>query len=386
MWIRMRFDISWRDVLCAMAMRCGADGYESAVSETLAIWNAGEQWMPTFSVRSAFDLALRALDLAPGSEVLMSPITVPDMVRIVRAHRLVPVPVDLLPDQQLSLESLEANLSPRSRVMVAAHLFGGRLNLDLVAERLKRAGVLLFEDCAQSFIAKGEPGHPSSDLVMISFGPIKTATAFGGAMVRVADAKLRYRMQEILNEDPLQASSKWQKRLLKFALLKMFSGNRMAAALHAAIRMSGRDCDLVINELGKGFKARDIISQIRQRPHPGLLKLLSHRWRHYNATRIERRRWLGQRMDEWLHQTHQTDHSYWTYPLAASDPQGMSRRLREHGFDATNQTRLAIVEAESACQRPQLASAMLRSYCFLPWYPELTDQAAERMADLAKQS
>ncbi|HEY8798251.1 MAG TPA: DegT/DnrJ/EryC1/StrS family aminotransferase, partial [Candidatus Dormibacteraeota bacterium] len=47
------------------------------------------------SVRSGFHLLLDALDLAAGDEVLVSAITHPDMVRVIEAHGLVAVPVDL---------------------------------------------------------------------------------------------------------------------------------------------------------------------------------------------------------------------------------------------------------------------------------------------------
>ena len=47
------------------------------------------------SVRTALDLLLEAWALPRGSEVLMSAVTIPDMVAIVRHHGLVPVPVDL---------------------------------------------------------------------------------------------------------------------------------------------------------------------------------------------------------------------------------------------------------------------------------------------------
>ena len=47
------------------------------------------------SVRSGWDLLLHVLAWPAGSEVIVSAITHPDMIRILRAHGLVPVPVDV---------------------------------------------------------------------------------------------------------------------------------------------------------------------------------------------------------------------------------------------------------------------------------------------------
>src|SRR2546430_15614694 len=81
------------------------------------------------SVRSGFHLLLRALDLRAGDEVVFSALTPPDLPRLAEHHGLVPVPVDLdprtlAPDPAL----LEAALSPRTRLVVVAHLFGGLLD------------------------------------------------------------------------------------------------------------------------------------------------------------------------------------------------------------------------------------------------------------------
>lgn len=66
-----------------------------ADSVTRQAWSLKDDCLIILSVRSAFDLALRSLRLPPGSEVLLTALTVPDMVGIVRSHGLIPVPVDI---------------------------------------------------------------------------------------------------------------------------------------------------------------------------------------------------------------------------------------------------------------------------------------------------
>ena len=94
-----------------------------------------------FSVRTAFDLVLEALDPAPGAEVLMSAITHPDMARIVERHGLVAVPVDLdLATLAPRPDLLERALTPRTRILVVAHLFGARSDLTDAAAFCTRQG------------------------------------------------------------------------------------------------------------------------------------------------------------------------------------------------------------------------------------------------------
>src|SRR5688500_18091287 len=120
---RARLDIGWTD-LAYGALQCKLPGDRSDLARTIErrFSTDGEAFV-CLSVRTGFDLLLQALALPAGSEVLMSAITIPDMSKIVRTHGLVPVPVDLDPETlQLERTSLERAYSPRSRVMLVAHL------------------------------------------------------------------------------------------------------------------------------------------------------------------------------------------------------------------------------------------------------------------------
>jgi perosamine synthetase len=57
-----------------------------------------ERIILTASVRTTFDLILQVLDLPIGSEIVMTCINIPDMVKIIRHHGLVPVPVEISDD------------------------------------------------------------------------------------------------------------------------------------------------------------------------------------------------------------------------------------------------------------------------------------------------
>ena len=100
------------------------------------VWPADGDVLICLSVRSGFDLLLGAFGLPPQSEVLISAITIPHMVRIVKEHDLVPVPLDLdLKDPAPRVDVLSPRaVTPATRVIVVAHLFGGRVSLESVLE------------------------------------------------------------------------------------------------------------------------------------------------------------------------------------------------------------------------------------------------------------
>src|SRR5262249_14233493 len=138
--------------------------------------------------RSAFDLYLGALALPPGSHILMSAITHPDMVAIVEAHGLVPIPVDIEPATMMpNLTSLQRAWSPQAKILVVAHLFGGRHSLDSMVTFCRQHDLQLVEDCAQVH-GGGYQGSPLAEASLFSFGPMKTGTAFGGAVAVVREA------------------------------------------------------------------------------------------------------------------------------------------------------------------------------------------------------
>src|SRR5689334_7286568 len=135
MWLRKRLDIRWSDFGGALR-DCVTSGDRTRLAKNLEdFWSPPGDALACLSVRSGFDLWLASLALAAGSEVLVSAITIRDMVRIIEAHGLVAVPVDLDPDTlAIDLDSLKQAITPRSRVILVAHLFGTRQPLDDVLE------------------------------------------------------------------------------------------------------------------------------------------------------------------------------------------------------------------------------------------------------------
>ena len=134
----------WRDCSRAMQQRRAVPPRRSGLGTNAAL--------ACLSVRSGLDLLLAALELPAGAEVLYSAITIPDMAQVSREHGLVPVPVDLVgSDLRVDVDSLRRAISPRSRVLVVAHLFGARPDLTEVLAVARDADLFVVEDCAQAW-------------------------------------------------------------------------------------------------------------------------------------------------------------------------------------------------------------------------------------------
>src|SRR5262245_21211475 len=100
MWARKRIDIGWRDLLAAAGYALFPGSRASAQQSAERAWPGqagpgGDDVNACLSVRSGLDLMLGQLALPAGSEVLVSAVTIEDMVSILRHHGLVAVPIDV---------------------------------------------------------------------------------------------------------------------------------------------------------------------------------------------------------------------------------------------------------------------------------------------------
>lgn len=177
---------------------CGRDRTK-AVQKVETYWGQDDDTIASYSVRSGFDLLLQALELDEGDEIIFSALNIKGMMKVVHRLGLVPVPADLDIDYfGPRLETLEAAITPKSKVLVVAHLFGSRIDMVPIVAFARKHNLILVEDLPQAFDGHAYPGAREADVKMFSFGPLKTATALNGALIRVNDEKLRNRMRDLL--------------------------------------------------------------------------------------------------------------------------------------------------------------------------------------------
>lgn len=141
----------------------------------------------------AIELALRALDIGPGGEVITTPMTAfATVLAIVRAGAM-PVLADIDPTTALlSPDSVQRCLTPRTRAVLLVHLYGQALGMERWQALCGDSNIALIEDCAQAHLARwnGQPAGSFGRASAWSFYPTKNLGALGdgGALVTDDDA------------------------------------------------------------------------------------------------------------------------------------------------------------------------------------------------------
>jgi len=143
---------------------------------------------------NAVFVALGALQLEPGSEVIVPPITDPGGVMPVAVLNCVPVPADGSPySYNISPAGILAALTPRTRAVVVAHIAGEPAELDAILELARKHNLRVVEDCAQAHGAtyRGRRVGTFGDIAAFSTMSGKhLATAAQGGVVFTRDERL----------------------------------------------------------------------------------------------------------------------------------------------------------------------------------------------------
>jgi dTDP-4-amino-4,6-dideoxygalactose transaminase len=391
MWVRKRIDIGWLD-LASAAANCFIPRLRFAARDAVeAAWSSDGRAFACLSVRTGFDLALAALKFPHGSEVLISALTIPDMVRIIEHHGLIPVPIDLHgEDMSPQVELLEQAVTPKTKAILVAHLLGGRFDLTPFVEFARRRELILFEDCAQAFDGTRFRGHDGADVSMFSFGPIKTATALYGGVFRINDDALRNRMRELHAAYPVQSRAAFLRRVLFYCVLHGLGGRIAFAVFLRLLKLLGRNLDQTLNGSIRNFPQAEFFRGLRQQPSYPLLKLLARRITRYRDEELDARVSRGQLLLGLLPPGscpggEAKPHSFWLFPVNVSDQASALAELQQAGFDATAGSSLRPVEppADRLELDPAIARGILSSAIFLPVYSAIPTAEIHRMARVA---
>jgi dTDP-4-amino-4,6-dideoxygalactose transaminase len=135
-------------------------------------------------------IALRAIDLKPGDEVITTPFTFVATASTVAMCGATPVFVDIDPRSfNLDLNQVEAAITPRTKAIVPVHLFGQPVHLAPLKALCDQHGLKLIEDAAQSFGADyaGRKSGAYGDIGCTSFYPSKNLSAFGDGGLMITD-------------------------------------------------------------------------------------------------------------------------------------------------------------------------------------------------------
>ncbi len=148
----------------------------------------------------ALHLALHCLDIGPGDEVIVPSFTYIASVNTIAQTGATPVFVDSRVDDWLiDVEDVRRKITPRTRAIMAVHLYGGVCDMPALVELAREKGLRIVEDCAEALGSTLHVSHVGGfgDVGTFSFFGNKTVTTGEGGMVVARDAALAARMRKV---------------------------------------------------------------------------------------------------------------------------------------------------------------------------------------------
>jgi perosamine synthetase len=151
---------------------------------------------------TALQVAIAALDLEPGDEVLLSSSTnIATALAVIYANAI-PVPVDSEAETwNLDLDLIEGLITPRTRAIIPVHLFGHPVDMDRLMAIARKHDLAVVEDCAEAHGARcrGRVVGSFGDMGCFSFYANKVITTGEGGMVVTNDEALAARLRLLRN-------------------------------------------------------------------------------------------------------------------------------------------------------------------------------------------
>lgn len=168
-----------RDLETKLAERCGRKFAVGVSSGTDALY-----------------VALRALDIGPGDEVITTPMSWIATLNSIVVAGATPVFVDIGPDLNINPDLIEDAITPRTKAILPVHYTGSMCDMEAICAIGERHGIIIIEDAAQAFGAKSRTGKTAGSvgrLACFSMNSMKVFHSYGEAGAVLTD-------EEALNE------------------------------------------------------------------------------------------------------------------------------------------------------------------------------------------
>ena len=164
--------------------------------------------IPCANGTDALQIAMMALDLKPGDEVITADFTFAATVEVIALLQLTPVLVDVdLVNMNISIDAIKKAITPKTKAIVPVHLFGRAANMEAIMRIANEYNLFVIEDNAQAIGANckfsdgtkkkaGTIGHVAST----SFFPSKNLGCYGdGGAIFTNDDALAHKIRGIVN-------------------------------------------------------------------------------------------------------------------------------------------------------------------------------------------
>jgi dTDP-4-amino-4,6-dideoxygalactose transaminase len=162
--------------------------FEKAMAE----WTHVPYAVAVNSGSTALWIALLALDIGPGDEVIVPGFTFIASLSSIAYAGALPVLAEIDRTFNLDPRDVEQKITPRTRAIMAVHLMGNPARMDELRKIADQHNLFLLEDCAQAFGAtyRGKPVGSIGDMGAFSFNYAKVITAGEGGVITTNDEAL----------------------------------------------------------------------------------------------------------------------------------------------------------------------------------------------------
>ncbi len=157
----------------------------------------------------AIILALKAISVGPGDEVITVANTFVSTVSSIVAVGAKPVFVDVQDDYNIDPRLIEKAITKRTKALLPVHLTGRPADMDSIMSIARKHGLKVIEDCAQAVGAeyKGQKVGAFGDIGCFSLHPLKTLNACGDGGVIVTNESQAYQRVKILRDNGMKNRS-----------------------------------------------------------------------------------------------------------------------------------------------------------------------------------
>ncbi len=168
--------------------------------DMLTEYHGGRRALALTSATAGLHLALLALELEEGDEVITTPLTFAATLNTIVLAGGTPVLVDIVPQTlNMDIAQLEAAITPRTRAIMPVHYAGLPVDLDPLYAIAKKHSLRVIEDCAHAIGAEynGKKLGSFGDIQVMSFHPNKNMTTGEGGAVITDDADIINKIERL---------------------------------------------------------------------------------------------------------------------------------------------------------------------------------------------
>ncbi|MCB0397035.1 MAG: DegT/DnrJ/EryC1/StrS family aminotransferase [Flavobacteriales bacterium] len=170
--------------------------------DAFASYVGRQQGIAVANGSAALDVAVKAVGIGPGDEVIMPAFTIISPAASIVREGGIPVLVDSDPvTWNMDVNRIEEKITPKTKAILVVHIYGLPVDMDPVLDIAKRHNLLVIEDAAEMHGQeyKGRKCGSFGDVSIFSFYPNKHITTGEGGMVVADDPEIAERCRSLRN-------------------------------------------------------------------------------------------------------------------------------------------------------------------------------------------